>query len=490
MKKRSGWKKKSGKKRRISLSPLELEPLDTSASWLDEPRIAFAHGKTHFDPKVGIALYGPRSLGTARHKREVHVGFIGTGAGISRTAEFLAECAGGVDGDARHIPCAGSTLDRGFRQELRLDASLAEKITQAETKDILGIKDERQRFEGFLGLLRLKMRLLTQRDDPIDYVILVLPTALHERCRVADYFEPGVGRVHRDLRRAFKAMAMAFHKPTQILLETTMGVRPAGRSLDHKSVIAWNLLTGLYYKVGGLPWGPVGLEPASCYIGISFYRPLGASSTLRTSVVQAFDENGEGLVLRGHKFDWDESRQGRSPHLPEELAGSLVSMVFDRYRQERKQLPQRVVIHKTSRFDPDERAGLEKAVSSVDQFDLVAVTPTSHVRLLRPAQYPPHRGTIFKVGETSYLYTTGYLRSQGGFPHGHVPSPLQIADHIGDTPSDDLLREMLVLTKMNWNSANMDGLMPITLRFSRVVGDILREVPDQEEPEPNYAYYM
>jgi hypothetical protein len=49
---------------------------------------------------------------------------------------------------------------------------------------------------------------------------------------------------------------------------------------------------------------------------------------------------------------------------------------------------------------------------------------------------------------------------------------------------------MLVLTKMNWNSANMDGLMPITLRFSRVVGDILREVPEQEVPEPNYAYYM
>ncbi|MGD2111618.1 MAG: hypothetical protein PVI86_19755, partial [Phycisphaerae bacterium] len=200
VKRRSGRKKKSGKKRRISLSPLELEPLDTSASWSDEPRIAFAHGRTHFDPKVGIALYGPRSLATARHKREVHVGFIGTGAGISRTAEFLAACAGGVDGDTRHIPFAGSAPDRGFRQELRLDAGVAEKITQAEKKDILGITEARQRFESFLSLLRLKMRLLTQRDDPIDYVVLVLPRDLHERCGVADYIERGVGPVHRDLR--------------------------------------------------------------------------------------------------------------------------------------------------------------------------------------------------------------------------------------------------------------------------------------------------
>jgi hypothetical protein len=84
------------------------------------------------------------------------------------------------------------------------------------------------------------------------------------------------------------------------------------RDLDHPSVVAWNLFTGLYFKIDGLPWGPTGLPPGTCFIGISFFRPLGESSTLRTSVVQAFDENGEGLVLRGHRFNWDERRQGRS----------------------------------------------------------------------------------------------------------------------------------------------------------------------------------
>ena len=74
-------------------------------------------------------------------------------------------------------------------------------------------------------------------------------------------------------------------------------------------MVAWNLFTGLYFKIDGLPWGPTGLPPGSCFIGISFFRPLGESSTLRTSVVQAFDENGEGLVLRGHRFHWDD-RQG------------------------------------------------------------------------------------------------------------------------------------------------------------------------------------
>jgi hypothetical protein len=56
--------------------------------------------------------------------------------------------------------------------------------------------------------------------------------------------------------------------------------------------------------------------------------------------------------------------------------------------------------------------------------------------------------------------------------------------------SKELLREVLVLTKMNWNSANMFGLMPITLRFSRLVGDILREVPDNETPKAKCKFYM
>ena len=48
----------------------------------------------------------------------------------------------------------------------------------------------------------------------------------------------------------------------------------------------------------------------------------------------------------------------------------------------------------------------------------------------------------------------------------------------------------MILTKMNWNSARLGGLLPITLRFSRMVGDILKELPDGIEPLPNYKFYM
>ncbi len=486
MKNRSQAKRADG----YRVAPLQLDPPRLAAGWVAEPGLLFGGGHEAADPKTGIPLYGPRSLGTRRHKREVHVGFVGTAESVGLARRYYDRASFGVDGDDAHAPFPGCRADRGFRCDLLFDDKLVELVTRSEHQDILGIKRGRERFERLLLALELKMRLLTQRDHPLDYVVLALPTDLFLRCKTVDYVEKGVGHVHRDLRRAFKAMAMQYRQPTQILLDSTTGLTDSTRQLDHPSVVAWNLFTGLYFKIDGLPWGPTGLPPGSCFIGVSFFRPLGEGSTLRTSVVQAFDENGEGLVLRGHRFHWDD-RRGKSPHLTADMAEGLVEMVMGRYRAEQKQLPRRVVIHKTSRYEPLERSGFEGALGRRGcLYDLVSLSPSNSSRLLRAGQYPPLRGTLFSVGAVNYLYTTGYLPALGRYPHGHVPSPLQVADHVGDTDKADLLREVMVLTKMNWNSANVGGLEPITLRFSRLVGDVLREVPADRDPQPKYKFYM
>jgi hypothetical protein len=473
------------------LVPLELSQVHTVGNWLQEPELSFAGGARNPDPKIGIPLYGPRSFGTPRHKDEVHVGFIGTAEAVEHARQFYQACALGVPGDLEHPPFPGCMKDRGYRSELRMDPKMIELITRAETLDVLNIRNSRERFERMLNLLHHKTRILSGRDHPLDYIVVVLPDDLYRKCRVANYTVKGLGAVHRDLRRAYKAVAMQFHKPTQILQETTTRLaRDSVRKLDHESLVAWNLFTGLYFKADGLPWGPTGLPPGTCFVGISFYRPIGEVSTLRTSVVQAFDEDGEGLVLRGHSFHWDDSKEGRSPHLSEEMAGELTELILRRYREERKDEPQRLIVQKTSRFEPAERAGFEQALSCLSRYDLVAISPESASRLVRAGQYPPLRGTHFRVGEISYLYTTGYLPLLGRYPHGHVPSPLQIADHVGDTATPQLLSELLSLTKMNWNSADFASSSPITIRFSRQVGEILREVPEVTAPQAKFKFYM
>jgi hypothetical protein len=68
--------------------------------------------------------------------------------------------------------------------------------------------------------------------------------------------------------------------------------------------------------------------------------------------------------------------------------------------------------------------------------------------------------------------------------------PVQITDHIGDSSAKALLAEVLLMTKMNWNSARFAEKLPVTLRFANEVGTILRDLPGDYTPEARYAFYM
>src|SRR6185312_6896970 len=176
-------------------------------------------------------------------------------------------------------------------------------------------------------------------------------------------------------RRAIKAEAMKYRLPTQILLQRTSEAGPNSKKVDHRSKCAWNFFSGLYFKCGGIPWSPRLLAPGTCYVGISFFRTLGSKSReMRSSVAQAFDEHGDGIVLRGQDFVWDEDKHGKSPHLSEQIAHDLIALVLRRYEAEMHQKPTRVVVHKSSRFWPDEKKGFEAALKSVNRFDLLAVS--------------------------------------------------------------------------------------------------------------------
>ena len=63
------------------------------------------------------------------------------------------------------------------------------------------------------------------------------------------------------------------------------------------------------------------------------------------------------------------------------------------------------------------------------------------------------------MGDRRYLYTTGYVPSLGRSPH--VPTPVQITGHVGDSSAKALLAEVLLMTKMNWNSAAFGGLCKV-----------------------------
>jgi hypothetical protein len=472
-----------------SSSAGEIRPIQ--AEYLPEPFLAFADSGLHVDPKSGIDRYGPYSFGSPQHPKNVRIGIVGSAELINTARSWLERNAIGVKGDKSNRSFPGFAQDRGFFSSLSFDEGWDALVSQTEMSQVLDLRRKKDRFEATLELLEGKISLIAERDQVPDYLAIVISDELLRRCGVCDYFDKEQGAVHRDLRRAIKAFAMKYRIPTQLVRQQTV----EGRDRTPPAKIAWNFFTGMYHKAGGFPWVPYGLPPGTCFVGISFFHPLGSRTTnLQTSLVQAFNEHGEGLILRGHEFEWDPNKEGsRAPHLTEEQSAQLIELVLDRYAREMRVLPSRVVVQKSSRYWPAERAGFGQALENrVSAFDLVALDwRQSNVRLITTSKYPPLRGTRFTVGELDFLYTTGFIATLNEFHGVHVPSPLQIADHVGqDTPRQQLLSEILALTKMNWNSAAFCGKRPVTLKFADLVGEIMREIPSDREPLPQYKFYI
>lgn len=250
-----------------------------------------------------------------------------------------------------------------------------------------------------------------------------------------------------------------------------------------------------------MPWRPTSIDPQACFVGISFYvtQEVDESLTLRSSVAQAFDYLGQGLVLRGDPFEWSEVKHGPSPHLTKDAARKLIVDTLREYEKVQGVPPRRVVIHKTSEFwgpehgEYNELDGFYEGIDSVypnRETDLVSLRQTG-VNLYREGNYPPLRGTHLCLEDRHhFLFTMGYIPYLQTYPGSYVPEPWQITDHRGGSAPRELLKEVLALTKMNVNNCAFADGTPITLLFSKRIGEIMKHIPDGESVHPHYRFYM
>ena len=88
-------------------------------------------------------------------------------------------------------------------------------------------------------------------------------------------------------------------------------------------------------------------------------------------MAQAFANEIDPFALKGASIPPDQRRE-RQPYLTEAQASELVARVIDAYEAQTGVPPARVVIHKTSRYQPEEREGFRNATRArVPACDLV-----------------------------------------------------------------------------------------------------------------------
>jgi hypothetical protein len=488
-----------------------------------EPLLVFGGHRSHIDPKTGLSLYGPYTVSDQEHPplSSLTVGFVGPSNMLAAAKNWIADCQRAVFNDGSqpflypHFP--GFNYDFPFQCSLRFGDPWQEVIDDVKVAAALRNPDRGKRIAEVAEVYAAGIRNLSERQPKPNVVICVITSSTAEQCRQGllkrsarkssqrrnssanlqrllfgpESTDPvelpdDDSETHHDLRRALKAEAMAYGIPTQILLEETFRPR-TGRRQD-PATTAWNFFTAMYHKADGHPWRLADAQPGTCYVGISFFREF-SENHLRTSLAQAFTHTGDGFVLRGKPFQWDRS-QGPSPHLSATNARDLLTEVIDVYQRHRKVRPDRVVIHKSSRFSPDEVQGFKEALQNIPFWDLVAFGKRG-TQFLRLGQYPPLRGSWVRFDDTNYLlYTQGYVPFLRTYPGMRSPQPQEILELFGTSPADLVMREVLALTKLNWNSADFSCDEPITLAFSRRVGEILAELKPSVNPQREYKFYM
>ncbi|HET8962503.1 MAG TPA: hypothetical protein VFM99_01300, partial [Chitinophagales bacterium] len=195
-------------------------------------------------------------------------------------------------------------------------------------------------------------------------------------------------------------------------------------------------------------------------------------------------------ILRGEPVEVD--KNDKQPHLSEKQSYILIKQALEEYRFALETFPARLVIHKSSNFNEAELNGFTKAVDElrITSADFVTIFD-SKIKLFREGLYPPLRGTLIELEETEYLlFTRGSVEYYQTYPGMYIPSPLQIRMIRNDESPLTICKEILALTKMNWNNTQFDGKYPITISCARRVGEIMKYLTPEQKPQLRYAFYM
>lgn len=356
--------------------------------------------------------------------------------------------------------------------------------------------------EGFIGgavaeaVLRILRQFATQREL-FDVVAIYLPKSWGPAFRDDHGF---------DLHHFIKVGAAALGIATQLLNDEVWSYRC-------RASVAWRLSIALYSKYGGNPW-KIADSPSmrgTAYIGLAYARRgRPEDGTYVTCCSQVFDADGGGMQFVA--FDVGDGVDLRNPFLDLEQMRSVMARSLALYqRRNGGALPLRVVIHKTSSFTEEELKGAREALLGVREVDCVQVQTRVAWRAVKlnpprdpakpgpksfPDGYPVRRGTVVHLSGRSVLLWTGgnapdIANGRSYFQGGNsIPGPLLLTRFAGAGSLEDMAFETLSLTKMDWNNDALFDPLPVTVKYSQTIAQVISHAPKLSDHAYPYRLFM
>ncbi len=266
------------------------------------------------------------------------------------------------------------------------------------------------------------------------------------------------------------------------------------RHMQDKASVAWNLSTAAFFKAGGRPWKVANARQGVCYIGLIFKRDPNARSRQACCGAQMFLQDGDGLVFKGAMGPWYSPETGQF-HISRAEAKRLISTVLASYAKEHSDPPQELFIHGRTRFNSEEWSGFCDAIDiSKTRLTAVRITRSNEYKLFSSGERAVRRGTALRLNSRiGLLWTSGYIERLGTYPGRETPNPLRVeivnATDI-QTKIDVVMSDIIMLTKMNFNSCIYGDGIPVTMRFADAIGDVLMTARDKKIPPLPFRYYI
>ncbi len=507
------------------------------AKYIPEPDLIFGNKKEDKDPRIGLRYHGPYfHQGEDTPLESVRVGIIGNKE-CTRLVKQIIELIRKPKPSPKSnkwlfADYPGMNNESKFKCILKTSENWNASISDdLELSKIEKMENANDRIGYAVKLYLEKIKSIAQQDDLPNVIVCALPKPVELYCgigehtygaktarptqaekRIADLksknqsfltpwiFGPSnnveIKEKGFDFRNSLKGKIMRYGIPIQIIRESTLNhilnYSDHNEGTEDPATFSWNFSTALYYKANGKPWRLAKLRQDTCYVGISFFvDKLSTNRDIQISLAQVFTHNGEGLVLRGTEVEIDE--RTKRPYLKENQARTLMERALKKYRDSSGRNPTRVVVHKSSTFSEDEQAGFNKAIygQEIPQKDYVAITP-SHgwINFIRLGNYPVLRGTLIEIiGNEFLLYSSGFSPRIRSYAGHRIPNALHII-HIGDSQNDEVAKEILGLTKLNWNTTAFSTSFPITITFAKKVGEILSELEEDNVVQDHYRFFM
>lgn len=511
---------------------------DIRAIHIEEPKLLFGHGQRCEYVKDGLFSFGP--LGSIPGRSAMRFGVVGTPDGLRRFQQWSANVRG-------HIACDEGKAHRagwpGFAAVFDVDwpiRPLAE-IT-VDSNEVLKTIRRANRHEAVYATVGIYenaiCRYLNKEEVHPDFWFVVIQEEVYRLGRpeqvvsVSDRTESqlpmsrkeahrllggGTGLLFPEWQREaeqtlevegyevnfhnqLKARMLAHHAVIQILRETTIAPNDfpnafgkPKRRVDDAATIAWNLCTTAFFKAQGRPWQLDGVRPGVCYVGLVYkqlHQPTSDANALCGA--QMFLDSGDGVVFKGVEGNWYEAKR-KECHISEDKARELMSLVLETYREKHGQPPVELFIHGRARFDDAEWRGFQSGVPAETRLYGIRIRRSADTKLYRAdGATPVLRGTaLVLTHRRALLWSRGYVPRLHTYPGWEVPTPLEVEVSRGEANIEQVLKDILGLTKLNYNACIFGDGMPVTLRFANAVGEILTAVPANVSYRPlPFRFYI